>query len=60
MGFFSNLDQMVVELIGDGCKDDDVVEAVRIEYNGIVNETLVRETIAGVRLREYEPDPSPY
>ena len=60
MGFFSNLDQMVVELIGDGCKDDDVVEAVRIEYNGIVNETLVRETIAGVRLQEHEPDYDPY
>jgi hypothetical protein len=60
MGFFSNLDQMVVELVADGCKDEDVVEAVRIEYNGIVNETLVRETIAGVRLREYEPDYDPY
>jgi len=60
MGFFSNLDQMVVELIADGCKDDDVVEAVRLEYNGIVNETLVREVIAGVHLEWNRGDPSPY
>jgi len=60
MGFFSKLDQTVIDLVSSGCKDDDVVEAVRLEYNGIVSETLIRETIAGVRLREYEPDPSPY
>ena len=60
MGFFSNLDQMVVELIGDGCKDDDVVEIVRMEYNGLISEDNIRETIDTVRMRDYDDPYYPY
>ena len=60
MGFFSTLDQTIVDLISDGCKDDDVVEIVRMEYNGLVSESAIRETINTVRMGDYDDPYYPY
>lgn len=60
MGFFTKLDQQIVDLMESGCKDADVVEAIRIEYNGLVNEQQVLEVIDTVRMGDYDDPYYPY
>jgi hypothetical protein len=46
----TKLDRDVIRLVSAGCKDDDVVLQINLEYNGIVKDETVKEILESVRL----------
>lgn len=58
MGFFSALDASVIEACLYTEDDDAVVSMVRADYNYLVSEQMVRESIAAVRLNDVDFDAS--
>lgn len=60
MGFFSDLDIAIVEACADTDDDAAVVAIIRQQYNGLVAESTIRESIDAIRCNVYDYDPCPY
>jgi hypothetical protein len=58
MGFFSDLDVAIMEACSQTTSDDAVVSMIRQQYNGLVTESTIRESIDAIRMGDY--DWSPY
>jgi hypothetical protein len=57
MGFFSKLDQQIVDLLNDGHSAEDILATLHIEYNGLVSMSTIRETIEAYNFGDYDYSP---
>jgi hypothetical protein len=54
MGFFTTLDQQIVDLMSDGYTAEDIMTTLHIEYNGLVSKQTILDTIEAYSCGDYD------
>lgn len=53
MGYFSNVDSDILEMVAAKMDDEAVVLAMNLLYNGIVSESRIRESLETIHCRNW-------